>query len=71
MFQGVLDLDDVPANREDPLKLLKISNNSLNLVVRYLNKGVKVHSLSDGSIIHEMKGMHTNYITSILLTKDD
>ena len=61
-WSGKLDLagGDI---REDPEKLLEISDDCLNLFARgENNKGVTMYSLYDGSIITNMTAMHTNYI---------
>jgi hypothetical protein len=59
---GTLDL--APGqNREDPQKLLVISENCLNVFARgENNKGVVMYSMFDGSIVVNMTAMHTNYI---------
>ena len=70
IWQGVLDLS--PNNiREDPNKLLHISDDCLNLYARSANnKGVTMYSLFDGSVVAFNNEMHTNYIFSFVVTKD-
>jgi hypothetical protein len=62
VWEGVLDL--APGDiREDPDKLLIISNDCLNVYARSANnKGVTMYSLFDGSIVANNSEMHTNYI---------
>jgi WD40 repeat protein len=58
-------------NREDPNKLLVISDDCLSIFARgENNKGVTMYSLFDGSIITNLTGMHTNYIFQILVSRD-
>lgn len=62
VWQGVLDLAP-GAIREDPNKLLIISDDCLNLYARSANnKGVTMYSLFDGSIVTKNTEMHTNYV---------
>ncbi|CDW84994.1 wd-40 repeat protein [Stylonychia lemnae] len=57
--------------REDPDKLVVISEDCLNLFIRgENNKGVCMYSLFDGSVVQNVTSMHTNYINQILITKD-
>ena len=50
-------------NREDPDKLLVISDDCLSIFARgENNKGVTMYSLFDGSIITNLSAMHTNFI---------
>ncbi|CDW80596.1 wd-40 repeat protein [Stylonychia lemnae] len=57
--------------REDPNKLVVISEDCLNIFIRgENNKGVCMYSLFDGSIVQNVTSMHTNYINQILVTKD-
>ena len=65
---GKLDLA-AAENREDPEKLIVISDNCLNVFARgENNKGVCMYSMFDGSIVTNMNAMHTNYILQILVT---
>jgi hypothetical protein len=51
VWTGTLDLS-AGANREDPLKLLVLSDNCLSIFARGENgKGVTMYSLFDGSVI--------------------
>ena len=62
IWQGVLDLA-AESIREDPNKLLLISDDCLNLYARSPNsKGIVMHSLFDGSEVISNLTMHTNYI---------
>ncbi|CDW80324.1 wd-40 repeat protein [Stylonychia lemnae] len=57
--------------REDPDKLVVISDDCLNIFIRgENNKGVCMYSLFDGSVVQNLTSMHTNYINQILVTKD-
>lgn len=61
-WSSKLDLTD-GVNHEDPLKLLVISDNCLNLFARgESNKGIVMYSLFDGSVVTSMSHMHTNFI---------
>jgi len=62
VWEGVLDLHG-DTQREDPMKLMLISDDSINLFVRGENsKGVNMHSLYDGTIITQTKQLHKTYI---------
>ena len=57
--------------REDPWKLLFISDDNLNIYARSANsKGITMYSLYDGSEVVSNTTMHTNYIYSFLVLKD-
>ena len=65
-------LDLAPgAAREDPEKLLVISDDCLNVFARgENNKGIIMYSLFDGSEVVNSTAMHTNYIFQVLVTRD-
>jgi WD40 repeat protein len=70
IWEGKLDLA-IPSIREDPFKLLHISEDNLCLFARSKNKKkISKYSLYDGSMIYETQQLHTNYIYAFLLTKD-
>lgn len=69
VWQGVLDLSRTA--REDPKKLLVISEDCLNLYARSPNnKGITMYSLLDGSVLLESPKLHTNYIMQILVSSN-
>jgi hypothetical protein len=62
IHEELLDLEDEPALKEDPSKLMFLSSDNLFLYMREQKKGIKVLSLEDGTKIGEVKNIHTNPI---------
>jgi len=62
IWEGNLDLAGYEI-REDPDKLITISEDNLNVYARSANsKGVTMYSLFDGSVVVDNPSMHTNYL---------
>jgi hypothetical protein len=69
--EEALDLEDNPEHKEDPKKLMFFNYESNYIYLRHdSKKGIKLHSVEDGSKLGEVKLMHTNPILQILVTKD-
>ena len=72
LWEGKLDLSSNIAIREDPVKLILLSYDSHSLFIRGRDKKkIAQHSLQDGQVITESKQLHTNYIKTFLITKDE